>query len=44
MNKIKREKKIPKEWLMRVVAPIYKKANSQECNNYGAITIESIVE
>ncbi|XP_050511411.1 uncharacterized protein LOC126887736 isoform X2 [Diabrotica virgifera virgifera] len=35
----KREKKVPLDWQMGIITPLYKKGDNKECSNYRGITL-----
>lgn len=41
-NKIFKEEKIPKDWELGQIVPIYKKGNNKQCSNYRGITLLSV--
>ena len=42
-NKIWEEEKIPKDWEVGIIIPLYKKGDSKECDSYRGITLLSTV-
>lgn len=42
-NKIWKETKIPQEWEVGIIVPIFKKGDTKECKNYRGITLLSVV-
>ena len=42
-NKIWEEERIPKDWEVGIVIPLFKKGNISNCSNYRGITLLSVV-
>jgi uncharacterized protein YukE len=43
MNQAKSEKKVPLDWQIGIITPIYKKGDSMSCSNFRGITLGSTV-
>ena len=43
INTVWKQEKIPKDWEVGIIMPIYKKGDSRECSNYRGITLLSSV-
>ena len=42
-NKIWEEERIPKDWEVGIVIPLFKKGDTSNCSNYRGITLLSVV-